>query len=1426
MSGYSATQIRKPAEEQDFEKKIGVLFREILKDPNVQRVGRRGQEQNGLDLVGRRGGAARKIVGIQCKLKGEGKKLTEAEVRAEVAKALKYTPRLLEYFIVTTAPDDTKIQQLVLALAQKQAKQGRNITIEVWGWGALQERINEYESAKEAFDPGFSPSLKSQGIKLDAILGVQAKAATGKEVAELSAKLDKRSSVELGRLPTAYADQELRRALSRALRRRGFAEADVAKELGTLAERALNGDLALGTWSLRLEVLERAVRSSAGPDTIDKAEELLARAREIEPSFGTVLIRALIADARGETESALQILRQQPTPDNHSAVFNILSRDKGDVEAFRWLELDSLGVQDFSPLGVLNVLIKEIERGRFAEALRQSEEISPNYFQECPVLFLIKAQLILASILPADQKAAIFGGLPINPGYLEIASDLASHKRLQQALADTQTALAAAKELELPLVLDFLEEFELWLQVEDRDSREAALARLTKEIAEPSKTLRRVRLALAYDIPFDKAALARHLRARKTLFAWNPDEQFSAFLLEFSSGDPAKLAEFFDEYRDELFAKTMLSLDALAGIEVQSLARSGRLDQAKKRLAEHRGVNLSNKQADELAEVIESIEKGDELERIRLRFEKSNELSDLRLLVNAQASKANHRELANFAPRLARETHRIEDFGLALRALFNERRYAEVLALIDELPELYTLDDDFKSIKGWSLFYCGRVVESRAIARELLTVRNQPNDRELAINTAIETGDWGYLQALLTREVSRIADLDAQVLIRLARVALEVGSPYVDQFRDAALAKSPDDPQVLLGAYMLSVERGDEYQETRARDWFQRAVSNSGPAGPIHSVPFKEIVEHAAGWNQRVDKVNQMLRRAESPMTLAAHGLHRQPLDLLLGQALRNSSQANTRAQVPILAFSGGRRPVNLEQASSIALDVSVILTLEYLGLLQETIEAFDRVIIAPTTLSSLFVERQFLRIKQPSEKAKAERIQRLIASGRLQLMADQAPPLDVISSEVGAELAEMLKRAQRDKAIVIRSAPVFKIGSLMEEKVDLSSYSGVLADTRAALNFLSIGAKIDASTETSASVYLRAMDEGWSESPAIHTNSILYLDELSVTYLDHVGLLAPLTSSVSAVFIAREVDQHSRAVLESAKQSDDLVARIEHIRATLNAAVESSTIGYSARRLRGGETADDDGGESFPSLDLISDLSDISVVACDDRFLNKEEFWTDTTRRARTACTLDIIENLRQRGSLVEQQAIAARHKLRAAGYCAVPIYRDELLELLKRATFSGGVLAETPELRGVRESLSLPKRADVFLPSETAWLLTVRLSVVQAIRELWSSETKSEALEAKSDWLLSILPDPMAWCINPDDEQGWAAACQQSAMQAGLLLFFFDKDLKRRAQYMSWVNERIIEPMYVNQPQLLDSTIAFFKKYLKRLLESNDER
>jgi tetratricopeptide (TPR) repeat protein len=155
----SSTIIPTPANDKDFEEKCVPLFAGLLNDRNVKTLGARGQNQWGLDLLGARDRDPAQPVGVQCKLKTKGGKLTEKEIRKEVDQALTVRPKLTEYYIVTTASDDSVMDTLAMTLRQEQAAAGRQIEIYVWGWDFLQQKIRADANAREAFDPGHSPAI-------------------------------------------------------------------------------------------------------------------------------------------------------------------------------------------------------------------------------------------------------------------------------------------------------------------------------------------------------------------------------------------------------------------------------------------------------------------------------------------------------------------------------------------------------------------------------------------------------------------------------------------------------------------------------------------------------------------------------------------------------------------------------------------------------------------------------------------------------------------------------------------------------------------------------------------------------------------------------------------------------------------------------------------------------------------------------------------------------------------------------------------------------------------------------------------------------------------------------------------------------------------------------------------------------------------
>lgn len=1424
MATYPPTHIRIPKNHADFESKSVILFRILLEDPSVKKLGRSGQKQFGIDLIGYRKQDLKRPVGIQCKKKKPTEKLTAKEVRDEVKKALKYDPPIFEYIIVTTADDDRALDQLAQQLTKAQREKGRKFRVAVWGWGTLEEFIDQHAEAKDAFDPGASPAVKAIKANLASIAQQQSRQATAQQVAELSKRLDSQEASLTGdQLPTSVADKEITSEIRILMARRGLPEAKTVEEWASLAERIQAGDLIRASAALRSDALERAARSHARPENVAKARAFHAAALKCNPHLDTRFYDALLPAAEGDVDKTLRSLRKLNSPEAKSAIFSQLFRTQGAKAALDWLAASEINVMDLDAAGAVNVLLQKVETDDFDGALKDAEALTAEQLDVLPSLYTIRCSLLLASMLPRDLKRIPFQGMPINPRELRFASTPQAATALTKARADLDHALAALDSLRVVEIRSFLEEMALWLRLEDGKTHDVAVEQIAQEIKDPEKTLRRIRLALSYSIPFNSDALMRSLVAQKKIGNWNVDEQFAAFLLAFYSDDVAKIAQFFDDYGAELYSHDGLQKGLLLGIEVEALARIGRFEDARERISLHKGEWVDDAAAAHLEELIASVETGREAERLKKLYEEKKGINFLRLLVLALMKDSDSRQLAIYAPILLQETNRIEDYDASIKALYVEKQYPRVIELSKSYPDLHKLNDGFLAFEGWAQFSLGNVLEAQKIARELVDRRNDPNDRELDINTAIESGDWGRLQAIVQREAERASSLEPRILVRLARLAFESGSLYVDKFRDAALANAQNDPAVFLAAYQLSVERGEEYQESRSHVWFQQAVVLSDDGGPVQQVKLRDIIDRTAGWNKKVDDIDRMLSEAKLPVYLAARALNRQPVEFMLGTALRNAKGSNPNEQFAVLAFAGNRPPDPLSGMRRAALDLTALFTLDYLGLLQKAIDAFDAVIISPSTLGSLFFDRQSIRFHQPSLVAKATRIKRLLADGKIKVLKGEKTNAEKAVLQIDPDLQFLLDKARENKAVVVRSAPVHKLKSLLEEVADLSSYGDVMTDTRAALEL--VRTRVVANIAESAETYLKQVDQGWETKPSISTKSVVYLDDLTVSYFDHVGILKPFAETVAQVFVTQDVENQAEAVLRASELADELLAAIDRIRSILNAGLQKGTVSFSSRRRPVDDESDDGDDGRLPSLDIMADLSGVDVVICDDRFLNKDMFWADGIRRIPCANTLDIIYALNDRARISQQQKYEYLHKLREAGYHAVPVEVQEILSELARAPRDQHGLVETPELTAVRLNQTIAIRSRMLSPIDVQWADLSRMVIHQAIRGLWASRSSLEAIIAQADWLLAVMPTPFRLVSDPSEEASWAVAQQKTATQLGVLLSPTAILPAHQRRYADWIDEKLVNQTRSYYPHILREAIQVLATFLQRIVMQDDE-
>jgi len=154
MTEFHHFEYPPPRSWEQFEELCADLFEAAWNDPSLVRHGRAGQRQNGVDIVARQGG--RYPVGLQCKKRKRWpvKKLTIAEIDAEVNEAMGFHPRLEAFFLLTTAEDDTKLQEHIRRI-NEQHKAAGLFPIVLLAWPEIVRRVTLYERVARKHFGGF-----------------------------------------------------------------------------------------------------------------------------------------------------------------------------------------------------------------------------------------------------------------------------------------------------------------------------------------------------------------------------------------------------------------------------------------------------------------------------------------------------------------------------------------------------------------------------------------------------------------------------------------------------------------------------------------------------------------------------------------------------------------------------------------------------------------------------------------------------------------------------------------------------------------------------------------------------------------------------------------------------------------------------------------------------------------------------------------------------------------------------------------------------------------------------------------------------------------------------------------------------------------------------------------------------------------------
>ncbi|WP_407193767.1 tetratricopeptide repeat protein [Bradyrhizobium sp. STM 3566] len=1407
MSDSNNEQLRPPPDWDKFEEICADLFSRIWDDPLVVRYGTRGQAQNGVDIYGKNDGADS---GVQCKGKRDWPptKLTIAEIEGEVEKAKAFRPTLKSFIIVTTAENDTRTTDRANAITAEHEKHGL-FRVTVYGWRELVRRLNDHPDLLKKHFSSFTLRRLEESMPdavANRVIERLSEAKTSINPSEREQAPPTQPSALSERLADAL-ERDFSARYDRTLQRSMYPELDKNDEFAALAADVLAAPPGSPSPGLRRQILLRASRAASIKGRIEDATRLLTAGQSFSGETSDLSARARLAAAQGRPNQAIQLLRDETDPDARAVLLSIVIVERRDDEALRWFNESGLSLSQFAAPAIHTLALLYLRRSDFDGVNRVLDQATAAHLTQSPYLYFLRGAMRFARLLPKPEQATALSGLPLQVHHARpIVSDAELSAQLDEAINDLRQALPLASNLGLRFAPRVIESYILWCELLHPPRKDTALAKLRRDMADPALAVSRVQYALAYDNDYSPDNLETYLQRRDSFGGLTDEELHAKFAILLHKNDAVGLAALIAAKRQQ--AEALFGKDEVLSLEIHALAKKGDATSAAIVLENSLMAFDSNRIAMLRAEIAKAQGADPVAEHLRL-YEATNTPESLRALVAALLAKEDYIGIAKYAELLFAETNDPRDLAFAAKAALHAGDGDTFVRLVEAHPGLQDRDADMLRSYGWQLFRLGRLQEARVVTDEMQYRYSAARDLSLEYAIALDSGDWERLAEPLCAALEPARGLDGLALIRAAHLSQASGQGPLMDLVMAAVAKGEHDPHVLLGAYHLFIEEGLEEQRPEAGEWFRKALALSGPDGPVQSFELKDLLSQQIQWNEHSANISQNLMRGDLPLVIAGPGLRTSVVDIILRSLVHNTT-ADGRRRTAIPLFTGRRLPQSVGAPASIALDITALLVLGWLGLLPKVLDTFPKVILPAGVLIELFEGRKRIRQSQKTRLQKAVEVREAIANGRIRVLRTPSLARDPVSSEIGVELAALLREAQSANGIVIRPAPVNKLGLEERAEANMSTYAACLCDMHGLLKMLAELNVVDEEAESSAKRYFDLQDRAWPQAAVPDPARPVFLDGLALAYLQHTKLLQTFLRTFPTVYIHVSTQDEANVLIEYDQNVGEVLRIIDDIRNAVRQAHSGGRVVFGPRR----SDSDNEGDGPQSTFNLLSNLSGAEIAVFDDRALNKEPFVADSTgQRARICSTLDLLEEFTQLGLLTEDQYRHLRYRLRSAGALLIPVNADEIVAAAMRNRQN-----EAPEFRAIRDALELARLAETpQFPAEMPWLLSYVHAVKTAIARIWKNEPSEDRARILASQALGLDPAPENWVgrWNGRPPPNWVAAVRR-ALIGGLALPVEITDRSKIDAYQAWLEGTVMRDIRKLSPDMYEQVVNYLREFI----------
>ena len=1226
--------------------------------------------------------------------------------------------------------------------------------------------------------------------------------------------------------PTALVDKKIEDDVDILRKSRFFAEFDRVRSSLSLAKRLVEGELSGGTDNVRSRALAWCARLLSPTKELDKAEKYLKLAKSLGTGPEIEIADAFICSQKGDKNTALGALAIIDTPISRSAALMVVEYHDGAQGAVDWLKTAIISAADLDSEGKFILLSRQLKLAQWEVAMEALDALSDDDLRETPILLHMTAITHLLSTVPTELRTIVFKQLPFEAAGFPLSSDPAAIDARRLAHRYFIDAAEVARQLNCPSAAIINDEYALWLELKDPDESKKGRQRLKAKLRDPKPPLRLIHLGLQFGIKLDIEAVEREIERQIALHGGiTHDAAIARFALAFTKKTPEDVANYIARHRVEL-AK-YFDKKSLQFLQIEMLSRAGLPERANECLDILVKEGLSEVEESRLRRIISEAEGTDPIEARKEQFKKTGSIGDLVPLVDELETKGEWDALCEYGKILFERTRSLHDAERLAKALNNTQKNERLIEFLEANSALKAKSKILQMLYCWSLYHEGNLLEARAELVKLTDDQDNPNYRMLKVNLGIALGDWNSLSEFVAKECIEKEKRSAQELIGAAQLALHLGSPNAKDLVFAAARKGNDDAGILAAAYFLASSAGWE-DDAEVFQWLNEAAALSGDDGPIQKMTLKDILDRKPGWDHRESETWQLLSRGEIPMFLAAQTLNKSLIDLMLFPALANLSVSDPRRRGVVPAYSGKREPTSLDTSGTIGIDATALLTLSFLNLLDKALDAFDTVHVPHSTLSWLFEEKQKAAFHQPSRISNAHQILHLLSTDVLEKFIPSTVPDSDLCAQVGDELALLIVEAEKvredddSQRIVVRSSPVHRLASLMEEEADLTAHSAVLSSCQSIVNSLRQKGQITVEEEKKAHAYLQLHEKPWPNQPEIADEAILYLDDLAITYFLHLGILKKFQAAgFRLVASPRKISESNELILYESI-SGKVNEAIERIRSAINSRIESGKIKVGRRRNI--DAPEDQSISNHPTIGVFALARDCDMIIVDDRFLNQHANIDEGTAQAPIFSTLDLIDSLVSTGSITPEDRLECKTLLRRAGYSFVTVNDDELSRHIDTTTVKDNKVIESAELKAIRENILCAQMGTwLQLPKEGPWLDGLVKTFTRVLKGLWRADADFSSVRARSNWVLDQI-DVRGWAHCHGGEIGDSIVKIGRGAHIMLLISPPTKaPPKVKDEYWSWLEDVVLAPVKEQFHDLYSWIIEWHRKQIAYITDTH---